>query len=128
MSKQTHAISKTKSSGNGKHRIKFRDKRRSEAGSYFSATRMGDVNLVDHKKAKGGNLKIRLKRAAFANVLTKQGYKKAKISAVIDSQANRNFPRQNILTKGAKISTELGDAVVTNRPGREGVVNAKLLQ
>ena len=84
--------------------------------------------MVEQVKTKGGGTRLKLKRAAFANVLTKQGYKKAKITAVLDSQANRNFSRQNIITKGSKISAELGDAIVVNRPGREGIVNAKLLQ
>lgn len=123
-----HSKSRTKSAGNGKKKIKFRDKKRSEMGNYFSATRMGEANVVEQVKTKGGGRRLKLKRAAFANVLTKQGYKKAKITAVLDSQANRNFSRQNIITKGSKISTALGDAVVVNRPGREGIVNAKLLQ
>ncbi|MEA1999387.1 MAG: 30S ribosomal protein S8e, partial [Euryarchaeota archaeon] len=37
------------------------------------------------------------------------------------------FARRNITTKGAVIETELGDAVVTNRPGQDGIVNAKLI-
>jgi small subunit ribosomal protein S8e len=68
-----------------------------------------------------------LKKVLFANVLTKSGYKKAKITGVVESKDNRNFARQNIITKGATIITELGNAVVLNRPGREGSVNAKLI-
>jgi len=35
--------------------------------------------------------------------------------------------RRNILTRGAVIKTEIGDARITNRPGQDGVVNAILL-
>jgi small subunit ribosomal protein S8e len=35
--------------------------------------------------------------------------------------------RRNIITKGAVIKTELGDAKVTNRPGQDGLINAVLL-
>ncbi|MCD6558125.1 MAG: 30S ribosomal protein S8e, partial [Candidatus Aenigmarchaeota archaeon] len=38
------------------------------------------------------------------------------------------FVRRNIITKGAIIMTEDGRAVVTNRPGQEGVINAKLIE
>ena len=40
MSKQMHAKSRTKSGGNGKKKIKFRTRKRSEMGSHFSATNM----------------------------------------------------------------------------------------
>jgi small subunit ribosomal protein S8e len=32
------------------------------------------------------------------------------------------------MTKGAIIETEIGKAVVLNRPGREGTINAKLIE
>ncbi|MFI5412752.1 MAG: hypothetical protein ACHQX1_02580, partial [Candidatus Micrarchaeales archaeon] len=69
-----------------------------------------------------------LRAAAFANLLTKQGYKRVRIKGVTESKDNRNFARQNIITKGTIITTELGKAIVTNRPGREGSVNAKLIE
>ena len=68
-----------------------------------------------------------LKKAGFANLLTKDGYKKAQIKGVLESPDNRNFARQNIITKGTVISTEFGNAVVLNSPGRDGAVNAKLI-
>ena len=70
---------------------------------------------------------VKLKRAGFANLLTKDGYKKAKITGVLESHDNRNFARQNIITKGTIINTEMGKAVVLNRPGREGAINARLV-
>lgn len=127
---QIHTKSNTKMSGNGRKNIKFRDKRRSEVGNYFSATKLADkdknVNLSVRRR--GGNAGVRLKKAAVANLLTKDGYKKAKITGVLESKDNRNFARQNIITKGCIITTELGNAVVINRPGREGSINAKLVK
>lgn len=73
-------------------------------------------------------MKKRLKRIDVANVLTKAGYKKVKITGVLESKDNRNFARLGIITKGSVIQTELGKAIVTNRPGREGFVNAKLVE
>ena len=125
---QMHRKSNTKMSGNGKKKIVARDRNRSEIGNYFSATKLGgEKNVKVFMRRRGGNAGTRLKRAALANVLTKDGYKKVKITGVLESKDNRNFARQNIITKGAVIVTELGNATVTNRPGREGSINAKLL-
>ena len=129
---QLHKKSKTKRFGNGKRKITFRDKRRSEIGNYFSATKLAaakqEKDSTKEMRRRGGNMTTTLKSAAFANVLTKQGFKKSRIKGVMESKDNRNFARQNIITKGTVINTDLGKAVVTNRPGREGSVNAKLVE
>ncbi len=124
---QLHSRSHTKAAGNGKRRIKFRDKRKAEIGSYFSATKMSEENAFREHRRRGGATTMVLKSAGYVNLLTKQGYKKVKIKGVLESKDNRNFARQNIITKGTIINTELGRAQVTNRPGREGAVNALLL-
>lgn len=76
----------------------------------------------------GGNRKVKLQRTEYANVITKEGTKKTKISSVVDNAANRHFVRRNIITKGAIIQTELGKARVTSRPGQDGVINAVLVE
>lgn len=124
---QIHGKSATKKQGNGRRNTKFRDKRRSEVGNYFSATKLADSNVNADIRRRGGKAAVRLKRASTANLLTKDGYKKVKITGVLESKDNRNFARQNIITKGCTIITELGNAVVVNRPGREGCINAKLV-
>lgn len=128
---QIHRKSKTKKFGNGKRRIKFRDKRRSEVGNYFSSTKLAgaknETNVTKVVRRRGGGSTTVLKAAAFANLVTKQGYKKVRIKGVMESRDNRNFARQNIITKGSVIITELGNAVVLNRPGRDGSINAKLI-
>lgn len=126
--KQFSRKSKTKGVGNGKRKIKARDKARSEVGNYFSATKVGEKDVRVRMRRRGGFLNSRLKQALSVNVLTTDGLKKSKIKTVVQSSDNRNFARQNVITKGAIIETELGNVVVTNRPGREGFVNAKLLK
>ena len=116
---QLHARSNTKVSGNGKKKIKARDKKRGEMGGYFSATKLSDKKVVVKARRRGGRQSIRLKHVSVANLLTKDGYKSVKISEIIESKDNRNFARQNIITKGTIINTELGKAIVINRPGRE---------
>jgi small subunit ribosomal protein S8e len=129
---QRHSRSKTKREGNGKRKIKFRDKKRYEIGNYFTATKLADAkkekDATSDVRRRGGKVTVKLKSAAFANLLTKSGYKKVRIKGVLESKDNRNFARQNLITKGTVINTDLGKAVVTNRPGREGSVNAKLLE
>ncbi|MGC8572144.1 MAG: 30S ribosomal protein S8e [Candidatus Micrarchaeia archaeon] len=128
---QIHGKSHTKKSGNGKRKIKFRDKKRSEIGNYFTATKLADAkaekNTVKTIRRRGGSRSVVLKHAAFANVLTKEGYKKVRIKGVLESPDNKNFARQNIITKGTIINTEIGKVVVLNRPGKDGMINAKLI-
>jgi small subunit ribosomal protein S8e len=72
---------------------------------------------------------MRVLKCELANVADpKSGTTKTvKIITVRDNPANPFYARRNITTKGAVIETELGDAVVTSRPGQEGIVNAVLV-
>jgi small subunit ribosomal protein S8e len=88
---------------------------------------MSDANVVAGRRRRGGILGMKLKKAGAANLLTKDGYRKVKITGVLESPDNRNFARQNIITKGTIINTDAGKAVVLNRPGREGAINARLI-
>ncbi|MDE1827869.1 MAG: 30S ribosomal protein S8e [Candidatus Micrarchaeota archaeon] len=125
---QLHTKPHRKLSGSGKGKVRGRDKKRYEVGGYFIATKLGEKNAVKKVRTMGGTVKSKLQYVGFANLLTKDGYKKVKINSVIESPDNRNFARLTILTKGSIIETEMGKAVVTNRAGREGSVNAKLLK
>ena len=51
-----------------------------------------------------------------------------KIISVVENPANRQYVRRNIVTKGAIVQTEIGKALVTSRPGQDGIVNAVLLK
>ncbi len=125
---QFHGKSDRASSGSGKPKNSLRDRRRSESGGYFAESKIGTEAHIKKVRGRGGNLKDVLKRALFANVLTKNGYKKAKITGVVESKDNRNFARLGIMTKGAVINTELGKARILSRPGQEGGVNAVLIE
>jgi len=106
-----------------------RKKRKRELGREPANTRVAE----EREKRKiirtyGGNRKIRLVEALYANVFENGKGKKVKILNVIENPANRQYARRNIITKGAIIQTEIGKAVVTSRPGQDGVVNAVLLK
>lgn len=125
---QYHGKSSRKTSGNGKIKKRIRDKRRSENGGFFANTRLADSNLSKKMRIRGGNTKNKLQYAAYANLLTEKGPKKVRITSILESKDNRNFSRLKIMTKGSVIETEAGKAIITNRPGREGSINAKLLR
>lgn len=62
-----------------------------------------------------------------ANVSDSKGKAtRSKILRVKKSPANRDYERRGVITKGAVIETEAGEAVVTSRPTDDGVVNAVL--
>jgi len=107
---------------------KNRSKRLSEQGRVPSLTK------VDKRKLKvirtlGGNYKQILLNENMVNLLDKKTkkYSKVKIVSVAETPANRHFMRRNIMTKGCIIQTEKGKAVITNRPGQEGTINAVLV-
>lgn len=72
---------------------------------------------------------MRLLKCEFANVADpKSGTTRtAKIISVKKNRADPFYARRNIVTKSAVIETEIGDAVVTSRPGQDGIVNAILI-
>ncbi|MDE1860897.1 MAG: 30S ribosomal protein S8e [Candidatus Micrarchaeota archaeon] len=122
---QFHGRSNRKLAGNGKVTLKNRDKRRHEMGGYFVATKLGEKDEVKQVRHRGGSVTAKMQYAASANLLSGKAYKKVKIKSIMESKDNRNFARLNIITKGTIIETEDGKAVVINRPGRDGFINAK---
>ena len=118
--------SRRKSTGGRLHRN--RKKREHEAGRPAADTTIGEMRRRQIRTYGGGS-KLRLLKCEFANVADpKSGTTKTvKILTVKNNPANPFYARRNITTKGAVIETELGDAVVTSRPGQEGIVNAVLV-
>ncbi len=117
-----------KASGGRYH--KHRKKRKHEAGREPSETTVSEEARRKVLRVRGGNTKVRLLRCDFANVSDPRSgvTRKVRILSVVENPANPHFKRRNIVTRGAIVETELGRAVVTSRPGQDGVVNAKLLE
>lgn len=115
----------------GKKRA-YREKRKYELGSPPTYTIIGDTEKRDIVRTFGGNKKIRLKKATYANVLINENnerkVEKLKILKVKSNPANPEYSRRNIITRGAIIETPIGEAKVTSRPGQDGVVNAILIK
>lgn len=119
-------IFKRKKTGGKSH--PSRGKRKYEMGRSPTLTRLGENNIVEKIRVRGGGLKLRVIQAAYANVaVEKDRVVKAKVLDVVDNPANREFGRMKIITKGTIIKTEVGNAMVTSKPGSNGVVNAKLV-
>jgi small subunit ribosomal protein S8e len=100
-------------------------KRRFQRGSLPLLPKLGkEKKLIDRKR--GGTKKIRLAGIEFANIIDPKSKKakKVKILDIIRNEANPQYVRRGIITKGTVIKTELGEARVVSRPSQEGVVNA----
>ena len=124
------AISQGKStrSPSGARNVANRGKRKSELGRDPAETRV-DEKRLRKIRTRGGNEKLRL---ATANKINLTDVKTGKtqvtdILGVIENNANPNYVRRNIITKGAVVETPEGNAKVTSRPGQDDVVNGILI-
>lgn len=120
-------LHKRKKTG-GRRRI-WRKKRKYERGGVPTETILGEPR-IKVERVKGGNIKIRLLRADYANLYIPNENKvvKTKILRVVSNPSNRDYSRRGVITKGAIIETEYGEAIVTSRPGQDGVINARLIK
>ncbi|WP_456471935.1 30S ribosomal protein S8e [Methanocaldococcus sp.] len=110
---------------------KDRKKRKFEMGRLPIETHVADEGMKLKKvRVRGGNLKVKVVKTAYANVLDPETNtcKKVRVLGVKENTANIHYVRRNIITKGAIIDTELGLAKVTSRPGQDGTVNAVLIK
>ncbi|MDY6774832.1 30S ribosomal protein S8e [Halorutilales archaeon Cl-col2-1] len=100
-----------------------RKKRKHELGSEPTETQVGDA---DYKTVvvKGGDKKTRVLQTDEANYIDGGETSRVEIQDVVENEANPNYPRRNIITKGAVIETSEGKAKVVSRPGQDGVINA----
>jgi len=124
---QWHGRSQRKETG-GRYRP-FRKKRKYELGRDYIPAVIGEEEKKKIR-VRGGNYKIRVTAAKYANVTNpKTGEtKKVEIKDVLKNPANPHYVRGDILTKGAIILTEIGKAKITSRPGQDGCINAILIE
>lgn len=124
---QYHESKQTKKKTGAKF-ARHHDKKLAHYGGHFASTKVSDKDVRVKARKRGGKQKIVALYAGYANVVMPDGkIRKAKIKTVLDSPNNPNYKRMNIITKGVIIETEVGKAKVTNRPGQDGVVNAKIV-
>ncbi|MDR0335332.1 MAG: 30S ribosomal protein S8e [Methanomassiliicoccaceae archaeon] len=109
--------------------ISNKGKRRFEIGTEKQFTKIGATSLKRYRTA-GGGVKVRMLSAEYANVVSRKSnvVTKVKILGVKTNPADPNYVQRSLINRGATIRTELGDAVITSRPGQDGAVNAVLIE
>ncbi|MBC7090307.1 MAG: 30S ribosomal protein S8e [Nitrososphaeria archaeon] len=110
-------------------RVPNRGRRAYEQHGYPVDTKVGQ-ELRFLKRCKGGGYKVKCVTTSYANVVdpvSKQA-RKVKILKLLLNPASRDLTRRGVITKGALLETELGQAKVTSRPGQDGIVNAVLVK
>ena len=112
----------------GKKRRHVKVKRKYWTGRFPTNTTLAEKEKRRLEKVRGGNYKVKLRYATYANVIDKRTgeMRKVKILRVVETPANKELARHGIIVKGTIIETELGPAIVTSRPGQHGVINAVL--
>ncbi|WP_435359091.1 30S ribosomal protein S8e [Haloarchaeobius sp. DFWS5] len=121
---QDQGRSTRKRTGGRRRPIKKRKKH--QLGRLPTETQVGEgrFRTID---TRGNTEKVRALSTDVANVNKGGETVHATIQDVSENDANPNYVRRNIITKGAVIVTNEGKARVTSRPGQNGQVNAVLL-
>ena len=105
----------------------YRSKRAFESGGFASETSLGNPSRMA-RKVRSGSPKAKLLSEKYVNVVDSSGNvtKRAEILRVINNPVSADYNRRKIMTKGTLIETSLGEAIITSRPGQDGVINAIL--
>jgi small subunit ribosomal protein S8e len=121
-------MNKGKKVSGGKYN-KRRKKKLHERPGQKRIVKLGDEK-GKRKRVNGGVLKDFMLKVKFINVKTKEKGKgkKMEIKNVIETPSNRFLARQNVITKGTIVETEIGKVRVTNRPSQESMANGILLE
>lgn len=104
-----------------------RKKRWFEHDTQENETSLGETKRKSIR-TRGGHDKVILLKANIANLTSGKKTEKVEIKNVLQTPQNTFLARENRLLKGAIIQTSKGKAKITNRPSREGVVNAILME
>jgi len=123
-----HGISRRKPSGG---RLKhYRGKRRTEISSENQFAYLGDEDHRKNYRKRAGSQTVRLLSVHEINVNDPKEGKTVRgtINTVLQNDADPNYVRRNIVTKGAVVDTDVGRVRVTSRPGMHGVVSGVLLE
>ncbi len=112
----------------GKKYKHFRKKRKRELERPRINTEIGPEKKK-RQRIMGGNFKLKLFATQFINVTDSSTNKtqKVRILRFEENQASKDLTRRHILSKGAIVETELGNAKITSRPGQHGILNGVLV-
>ncbi|NVM37539.1 MAG: 30S ribosomal protein S8e [Candidatus Lokiarchaeota archaeon] len=112
----------------GKKYKNFRKKRKRELERPRIDTEIG-TDKKKKQRTMGGNFKLKLFASQFINVTDSSTNKttKVRILRFESNEASKDLNRRHVLTKGAIVETELGNARITSRPGQHGLLNGILI-
>ena len=107
-----------------------RGKRRTEISSENQFAYLGEEDQRKNYRKTAGSQTVRLLSVHEINVNDPKEGKtvRATIKTVLENDADPNYVRRNIITKGAVVDTDIGRVRVTSRPGMHGVVSGVLLE
>ena len=119
--------SRRKPSG-ARYKAKIIKKRQHLIGRNPAMTKVAAVK-VQKIRTRGSGQKLRLLNCDKVNLYDPKSKKFSieTIKSVVESPADKNFVRRNIMTKGTIIATSKGNAKITNRPGQDGIISAILI-
>jgi small subunit ribosomal protein S8e len=119
--------SRRKPSG-ARYKSKIIKKRQHLIGRAPAMTKVGKAKIQNIRTRSAGQKlrSLNIEKVNLYNPKTKK-FSVEIIQSVVDSPADKNFVRRNIMTKGTIIATSKGNARVTNRPGQDGIVSAVLI-
>jgi small subunit ribosomal protein S8e len=109
----------------GGRKVALRGRRKYEMDRYPNEATLGTMDIVS-RKVRGGKTKTAFKTADFANITDPSTNKtiRSKILRITKNNANKDYERRGVISKGAIIETEVGAAKVISRPGQDGTINA----
>lgn len=109
----------------GGRKVALRGRRKFEIDRYPNEATLGPLDIVS-RKVRGRNIKTAFKDVDFANITDPASNKtiRAKIIRVSKNNANKDYERRGVISKGTVLETEAGPARVLSRPGQHGTVNA----
>jgi SSU ribosomal protein S8E len=108
----------------------YKVKRKALGGGPPTNTALSDTEVRRIIRVFGGNTKVKAVVVQYANLYIPSERKavKVRIVRIVETPANRELAKRQVIVKGAIIETERGRAVVTSRPGQDGIVNAVLIE
>lgn len=93
----------------GGRKVALRGRRKFEIDRYPNEATLGPIDIVS-RKVRGRNTKTAFKAVDFANITDPASNKtiKAKIIRVSKNNANKDYERRGVISKGAVLETEAG--------------------
>ncbi|MFX1561367.1 MAG: 30S ribosomal protein S8e [Promethearchaeota archaeon] len=107
---------------------RFRSRRKHQMGRTPTETLMGEAKrrTIDSRRKAKKTPGLRLNQVNVTDP-SKNVTFRAELQDVEKNEANMDYQRRKVITRGTIIKTSKGRAKVTSRPGQDGIINAVLI-